>query len=108
MRVRLAFSMVNFVLPSCPAIRPGAGLRWGLQCEDADELTDGTRQVITMQSFDVLDLERIEVQVVQAEECNRVLIKRETLVTYIMRMAGDSRSRRSPARTPLRSLHPSE
>lgn len=23
MRVRLAFSIVNFVLPSCPAIRPG-------------------------------------------------------------------------------------
>lgn len=23
MRVRLAFSMVNFVLPSCPAMRPG-------------------------------------------------------------------------------------
>ena len=36
-------------------------------------LTNGTRQVITMQGLHVLDLERVEVQIVEAKKRNGIL-----------------------------------
>lgn len=37
-------------------------------------LTDGTSKVVTVKRLDVLDLERVNVQIVQSKESNRILL----------------------------------
>ena len=70
-RVRLAFSIVNFVFPSCPAIRPRRGINNGR--DHGDLRTNGTRQVIAVQRLHVFDFERVEVKIVQTKKCDSIL-----------------------------------
>lgn len=85
-RVREEFSMVNLVLPSCPAIRPNVfraenermnerSIRRLLLGRNSkvDRLTYGSRKVITVQGLDVFDLERVEIEVVHSEQCDGIL-----------------------------------
>ena len=80
-RVRLAFSIVNLVLPSWPAMRPEEKMLASSDVEPnlahvtitETELTNRARQMIPLQRLDVLDLERVEVKVVQSQQCNCVL-----------------------------------
>jgi hypothetical protein len=62
MRVREAFSIVNFVLPSCPAIRPIESLSTKQSCATATiRQTDGARKVVSVQGFHILDLKRVQI-----------------------------------------------
>ena len=69
-RVLLAFSMVNFVFPSWPAMRPANEMRNLLNLGRNCVNTDGAGEVVALQGFYILDLERIEVEIVQSEESN--------------------------------------
>jgi hypothetical protein len=60
-RVRLAFSMENFTLPPSPAIRPIPSAYTREQC---DVHTDSSCEMVSVEGFDILDLEGIEVDIV--------------------------------------------
>lgn len=69
-RVLLAFSIVNFVFPSWPAIRPVNVMRNLRRRVGNFPITDGAGKVVALQGFDVLDLEGVEVEIIQSEEGN--------------------------------------
>jgi len=72
-RVLLAFSMVNFVFPSWPAMRPVNVMRNPRSRTGIFSNTNGAGEMVSLQGFNVLDLERIKVKIVQPEECDRIL-----------------------------------
>jgi len=63
MRVRDAFSIVNFVFPSCPAIRPIQHELFSTQAcvMGIARRTDSARKVVSVQRFHILDLKRVQV-----------------------------------------------
>ena len=60
-RVRLAFSMENFTLPPSPAIRPISSAYFQAW---QNTHTDSSREMVSMEGFDIFDLEGIEVDIV--------------------------------------------
>jgi hypothetical protein len=60
-RVRLAFSMENFTLPPSPAIRP---ILLAVAQEKWDIHTDSSCKMVSVECFDIFDLEGIEVDIV--------------------------------------------
>lgn len=68
--VLLAFSIVNFVFPSWPAIRPENVIRYLMNLAENFTDTDGAGEMVALQGFDILDLEGVEVEIVQPEEGN--------------------------------------
>jgi len=60
-RVRLAFSMENFTLPPSPAIRPIPS-DYAIAWEDIH--TDSSCEMVSVEGFDIFDLEGIEVDIV--------------------------------------------
>lgn len=69
-RVLLAFSIVNFVFPSWPAIRPVNVIRNLRNRAGNFSITDGASEMVAMQGFDIFDLEGVQIEIVQSEESN--------------------------------------